>query len=120
MSKVVAKKWLPNQTAALGHTDLFTSSEGGDYRISAYLAVDDTSGSSVAFIFGWVDEYRDEFGLVSGAAVTANPASYKASDVSIVVHVKPNSTIYLDESGTPTTPKYSLYVTIEELSGPQF
>jgi hypothetical protein len=122
MSKVVAKKVLLNQTALIAAETIFTSCEGGDFLVHVYTEIKSASVASGQMTVGW--SWTDNLQLVTQGINLAdwaviNQASFGQANLA---HLAPNSNIAINTTGTPPPAGsfYNIYVTVQELSGPQF
>lgn len=117
MNRIVAKKWIEAKTSLSDNTLTFSTIEGGDFRLSACLAVNDSAnGGNLHIVVVWTDLYRTE-GKASGNL------AYNSSDAltfSQTVHALPNTEVYIQVNGDtpPGGSEFSFYAVIEELSAP--
>lgn len=123
--KVVAKKYLLNQTALFSNETIFTSTEGGDYLLSVYVQGDSTSVGSGSFSFDahWTDELGLETlfaqGNLSWASINKQAYSWAYPTQ---IRLTPGASVTLSASAGSTAPPagsfFSIYVVLIELSAP--
>jgi len=122
---VVAKGKFPNQTTGILKTTLFTPTEDGLYRVSAYATVAKTSaaGTQWAFNLGWTDDagpQKEEFVLSSYSNQVGpfiNDYNFYGGAVR-VFEAKSGIpiTFSLSQRGSaPNGAEYSLYYVLEQL-----
>jgi len=122
--KIIAKVALTGQTAAIPTTTIFTPTQTGLYRISAYLTVTQPGTGSDAWnlYLGWADAAGSEL-FTSNIAAIQNNATPPNAYVNNVYG--PGDTMIIEAVvGTPVTYQvftsfpsgtYSLYITAELL-----
>lgn len=119
--RVVAKKIFSHQNGAIGNTTIFTSSGGGDYRISGYcILVNNTHSAAIAF--QWNDGVQaEDSASLTGGTLSSSTSGPLPGFVDIPVHLGENQSIvaYALSIGTQSS-DFNAYVTVEELNGPQF
>jgi hypothetical protein len=84
LSNVVAKVSLPNQTAAIPTTTIYTPTQTGQYRLSVYatvVAFNTQSGGLLAFNLGWTDDSGPQAinSLLVGNTETLSPGQFVQS-----------------------------------------
>jgi hypothetical protein len=124
--QIVAKGKLPNQTAPIPTTTIFTPTQTGLYRLSVYATIskaDPNSGSYWAYTFNWTDDsgVQSQPQLLIGSGPTLGQFYYQGGIVlggtSMPFQVKAGTPITHDvtQYNGPDNSAYSLYYTLERL-----
>lgn len=116
---IVAKTKLPNQTAPIPTTTIFTPSQDGLYRMSVYMTqvvAVPTSGSTWTFNLGWSDDAGDEATNQILLGVNQTPTG-AAGWVTLLLQAKAGKPITYSTTLSNGTDggTYSLYSTLERL-----
>ena len=125
--QIVAKGKLPNQTAPIPTTTIFTPTQTGLYRMSVYATIvkaDPDSGSSWGYGYYWTDDAGTETtgGILAGYGSSLGQFYYE----NFFSNVGGPSSVFEAKAGTPITYNvyqqgpsdnsvYSLYYTLERL-----
>jgi hypothetical protein len=122
---IVAKRKAPHQTAAIPTTTLFTPTEDGLYRISAYATltkVGTANSGSWTFSLGWTDDagpQTEQFvldGSFNARGPFLNDYNFYGGAVRTFEAKGGTPITYnLDEDGVSDGSEYSLYYTLEQL-----
>lgn len=126
MSKIVAKKVLLNQTALIAGETIFTSQAGGDFVLWIYGELNSTSAGSgsLALNMQWTDDLTSSAPTIGGGYGMGNWTSINKSTYGQpwLAHLAPGGSIVISTAGNapPAGSFYNLYITVQELSGPQF
>ncbi len=123
---IVAKGKLVNQTATIPATAIFTPSQNGLYRLSAYATL--ITGTCGGSTWSYTPEWTDDSGVLSSAYVLQSNNSCPGSFVSftssnyqigatITFEAKGGTAIdySVSQIGSPDGTAYSLYYTLERL-----
>lgn len=113
---IVAKKWILAGNFS-DNTLTFGSIEGGDYRLSGYISVNDSANSGhVHMAFSWTDTERN-YGAVSDNLAYSPGGSLQ---MSMFIHSAPGENITMQINGDtpPAGSTVNFFAVIEEMSAP--
>jgi hypothetical protein len=127
--QIVAKAKLPNQTATIPTTTIFTPAQNGLFRLSAYATiVAPALGSSSVWYynFSWTDDsgipQGGGNGILCACSTDAGPGAFgwnfvAGFGVTLIFEAKAGTpvTYNVTQSGPPDGSAYSLYYTLERL-----
>ena len=115
--QIVASLALTDQTDPIPSTDFFTSDTGGLYRVNAYVVLfgDNIDCANWSGQIRWIDDTARPqlLTVTSGYRPFCGPPTSNQ----LIVRVAPGTALsYRTVGGTGHgTPKYSLYITVEQL-----
>lgn len=113
MYEIISRRALENQTAGMASVaQLFSTVEGGDFRLSLYASSSSTTGSGSATL---EVDYTDDSGFTfTTVSVGLSPGSTPVS-LCHPFRMAPNSTVIYKSStaGTVGDAKFNLYVVLE-------
>jgi hypothetical protein len=127
--QIVAKGKLPNQTAPIPTTTIFTPTQTGLYRLSVYATIskaDLNSGSFWNYQPSWTDDsgvLQQAVALVLGSGsllgqfTMSDNAVLQYGGTTLPIEVKAGTpiTYSMTQQGPPDNSAYSLYYTLERL-----
>jgi hypothetical protein len=116
----VAKRWIEGANSSLTSTTLFSTTEGGDFELSAYLSSGGGSAGNgtVTLSITWGDKYGNQ--TDTSIVLAVGHAGITSSAKTLPIHMFQGASItYLTTVVTmPTGAQYALYLTLKDLSAP--
>jgi hypothetical protein len=119
VASVVATYKTTGQTNPINDTTLFTPTADGLFRISAYgvVTASDGSGAVAALALFWTDDDQVQAGGFTGFSNLPFSTAGAFSQGTFMVEGKSGTPIgfRMQNTGTPATGTYSLYITVEQV-----